>query len=100
MSSTAPSLDKTQQTLLDVTTQGMSFVWQKVPNKFQCWVIPHLLSMNNYKNDSQAVLLVQGTGGGNSMVYQCAGTILTGVVVAIENNLSLSLDQCSKIGGT
>ena len=45
------------------------------------------------------ILLVHGTGGGKSAVMQTVATINLGVTLAIENTLSLSVDQSSKISG-
>ena len=97
MNQTSTLKSKEDSTLVYVTTQAMSLVWGKVPNSFQREVIPHIISMHHCQNDAKAILLVQGTGGGKSMVYQCSGTILTGVALVVESTLSLSSDQCSKI---
>ena len=43
------------------------------------------------------MLLVQGTGGGKSAVPQTVGAVTRGVTLIIENTLSLSADQHSKI---
>jgi len=43
------------------------------------------------------MLLVQGTGVGKSAVPQTVGTVTCGVTLVIENTLSLSADQHSKI---
>ena len=48
-------------------------------------------------NTPSAMLLVQGTGGGKSAVPQTVGTVTCGVTLIIENTLSLSADQHSKI---
>jgi superfamily II DNA helicase RecQ len=52
---------------------------------------------NSVEHPIHPVLLVQGTGGGKSSVYQTIAVIKKGVSLIIENTLSLSSDQLSKI---
>ena len=60
----------------------------------------HLLKMGKNNNNIAPVLLVQGTGGGKSLVMQTVGVVKSGVTLTIENTLSLSSDQMSKIRKT
>ena len=46
----------------------------------------------------EALLLVQGTGGGKSAVAQTVGCVDCGVVIIIEETLALTADQKSKVG--
>ena len=48
-------------------------------------------------NHPQALLLVQGTGGGKSAVVQTVGIVDCGVTLVIEETIALSADQKSKI---
>ena len=75
--------------LSQITVSAISRIWDKTPNQFQLRVIPHILAMSHRNNDCQGVLVVQATGGGKSMVYQCSATIMTGVTLVIQNTLSL-----------
>ena len=45
----------------------------------------------------QALLLIQGTGGGKSAVAQTVGCVNCGVTVVIEPTIALSADQRSKV---
>ena len=49
-------------------------------------------------NRPQALLLVQGTGGGKSAVAQTVGCVDYDVVLIIEETLALAADQKSKVG--
>ena len=83
---------------LDITIDAMSTALHHTPRGFQCDVIPYILRMKgSLQNPIHPVLLVQGTGGGKSSVYQTIGIIKQGVSLIIENTLSLSSDQLSKI---
>ena len=70
------------------------------PRPFQTEIISHIIHM---KPDSvrtrvpQANLLVQGTGGGKSSVYQCVGVIKRGIHIIVQNTLALSSDQMAKV---
>ena len=50
---------------MEITNDAMKSVWNKSPWSFQRDVIPHILQMQCDPNLPRAVLLVQGTGGGN-----------------------------------
>ena len=78
----APSLN-TNDILLCTMKNAMSLIWGKTPNRFQSIVIPSLLVMNHPKNKARGVFVVQATGGGKLMVYQCSGTIFRGVNLII-----------------
>ena len=92
--------ESSDDSLVDVTCQAMLLIWGKLPNAFQKKVIPYILSIHHYQHDAQSIFLVQGAGGGKSLVYQCTSMILTGVILVIKNTLSLSADQCLKISNT
>jgi superfamily II DNA helicase RecQ len=55
------------------------------------------MKCGSFDNPTKPTLLVQGTGGGKSSVYQCIGVIKRGVSLIVQNTLSLSSDQVSKI---
>ena len=84
---------------LDITIDAMSTALDHNPRGFQRDVIPYIIRMKpfNTPHPIHPVLLVQGTGGGKSSVYQTIGVIKQGVSLIIENMLSLSSDQLSKI---
>ena len=82
---------------LAISQQAMISVWNRTPRDFQAEAIPRLLMMRCVPNTPSAMLLVQGTGGGKSAVPQTVGTVTCGVTLVIENTLSLSADQHSKI---
>ena len=70
------------------------------PRPFQTEVVSHILHMKPDSISSrvpQANLLVQGTGGGKSSVYQCIGAIKRGIHIVVQNTLALSSDQMSKV---
>ena len=48
-------------------------------------------------NRPQPVLIVHGTGGGKSSIYQTIGFVKGGTHLIIQNTLSLSSDQMSKV---
>jgi len=73
----------------DITSEAMSTVWHRTPREFQSNVISHILEMRCEPNTPQATLLVQGTGGGKSAVYQAIGIVDAGVTLVIETTLSL-----------
>jgi superfamily II DNA helicase RecQ len=82
----------------DITTSAMNTAFGHHSQSFQRSVIPYILEMNNsFEHPIHPVLLVQGTGGGKLSVYQTIGVIKRGVSLIIENTLSLSSDQLSKI---
>ena len=59
--------------------------------------IPQLLMIQCILNTQSAMLLVQGTRGGKSAVPQIFVAITRSFTLIIENTLSLSTDQYSKI---
>ena len=75
-----------------ISRHAMNAVWDRTPRKFQNKTIPQLLMMNCPPYRPQALLLVQGTGGGKSAVTQTIGCVNCGVTVVIEPNLALSAD--------
>ena len=86
-------------TLDDMIKCAMKSIWNKEPRVFQNVTIKKLIKMKNKTNECMPILLVHGTGGGKSAVMQTVATINLGVTLAIENTLSLSVDQSSKISG-
>ena len=75
----------------------MQLVWDKTPNDFQREAIPRLLMMRCAPYNPQALLLVQGTGGGKSAVVQTVGCVDCGVTLIIVETLALAADQRSKV---
>ena len=53
--------------------------------------------MSHSNHDSQSTPLVQGTDDIKLSACQCSGMIITGAVLVIENTLSFTEDQYSKI---
>ena len=82
---------------LAIAEQAMQSTWNRTPRDFQREAMPRLLMMRCIPNTPSAMLLVQGTGGGKSAVPQTVGAVTRGVTLVIENTLSLSADQHSKI---
>ena len=82
---------------LAIAEHAMMSTWNRSPHNFQKEAIPRLLMMRCVPNIPSAMLLVQGTGGGKSAVPQTVGSVTCGVTLIIENTLSLSADQHSKI---
>ena len=64
---------------------------------FQADVTKHVLQMGKADKKVAPTLLVRGTGGGKSLVMQTIAVVKGGVTLIIENTLSLSSDQMSKI---
>ena len=75
----------------------MQEIWKRTPNEFQQEAIPRLLIMRCAPNVPQALLLVQGTGGGKSAVAQTVGVVDCGVTLVIEELLAVATDQKSKV---
>jgi superfamily II DNA helicase RecQ len=69
------------------------------PHPFQHNILKHIICMksSSFTTPTKLILLVQGTGGGKSFVYQCVGVIKHGVSLIVQNLLSLLSDQLSKI---
>ena len=84
---------------LDIAIDDMSTALHHTPRGFQHDVIPYILHMKgSMYNPIHPVLLVKGTDGGKSSVYQTIGVLKQGgVSLIIENTLSLSSNQLSKI---
>ena len=80
-----------------IATMAMEEVWGNTPRNFQRETIPYLLMMRCHPNSPSPLLLIQGTGGGKSAVPQTVGVVTRGVTLIIENTLSLSADQKSKV---
>ena len=83
--------------LSDISTQAMQAIWDRTPQNFQKEAIPRLLMMRCLPHRPEALLLVQGTGGGKSAVAQTVGCVECGVTVIIEATLALAADQRSKV---
>ena len=79
-----------------VVDNAMSSIWNRNPKEFQREAIARLLLMKCQPHTPSALLLVQGTGGGKSMVPMTVGITTCGVTLIIENTQSLSADQVSK----
>ena len=79
-----------------IVGNAMSTIWKRNPNEFQLEAIARLLLMRVKQHTPSALLLVQNTGGGKSMVPMTVGITTCGVTLIIENTQSLSADQVSK----
>ena len=84
-----------------ITYEAMQKALGYQPKPFQLTTISHILKMNANSsiNTKKPVptLLVQGTGGGKTSVYQTIGVVKRGINLIIQNTLTLSSDQISKI---
>ena len=87
-------------TLSDIADHAMLEIWNRTPNDFQREAIPRLLMMRCTPNVPQALLLVQGTGGGKSAMAQTVGVVDCGVTLVIEELLAVATDQKSKVRST
>ena len=74
----------------------MTVMWNRSPNEFQKLAISRLLMMGCKAYGSTAMLLVQSTGGGKSMVPMTIGTVTHGVILIIKNTQVLLADQVGK----
>ena len=79
-----------------MVNNAMSTIWNRNPNEFQLEAIARLLLVRVKQHTPSALLLVQGTGSGKSMVSMTVGITTCGVTLIIENTQSLSADQMSK----
>ena len=79
-----------------ISDQSMQMIWGRTPMDFQREAIPRLLMMRCAPYTPQALLLVQGTGGGKSAVAQTVACIDCGVTLIIVETLALAADR-SKI---
>ena len=71
------------------------------PKPFQLKVASHIIRMKHRSlvlPHPTASLLVQGTGGGKTSVYQTIGVIKCGINLIIQNILTLSSDQHERAG--
>ena len=85
---------------INIAIEAMQHTLSLHPRPFQQDIISHMIRMNNKPSSIhpiQPCLLVQGTSGGKSSVYQMIGVIKAGITLIIESMLSLSSDQMSKI---
>jgi superfamily II DNA helicase RecQ len=82
-----------------ITNEAMNDVFGFSPRPFQQQIIPHIIRMSNINpcHPTMPTLLVHGTGGGKSSVYQTIGVIKGNISLIIQNTLSLSSDQLSKL---
>ena len=83
--------------LSDISTQAMQAIWDRTPQNFQKEAIPRLLMMRCLPHRPEALLLVQGTGGGKSAVAQMVGCVECGATMIIEATLGLAADHRSKV---
>ena len=81
-----------------ISTRAMDRMFGHDIKQFQLETISRVLAMGTGDVPHEPLLLVQGTGGGKSSIYQIIGAIKAGVTIIIESTLSLSSDQYSKIG--
>lgn len=75
---------------------AMTTIWNHIPNKLQREVIARLFLMKHQPHIPSALLLVQITGGGKSMVPTTVGIPAYGVTLIIENTKFLSANQVTK----
>ncbi len=84
----------------NVVIQAMSHIYGYIPRPFQLETVSRIIRMKSTSNDTsrqvRPTMLVQGTGGGKTSVYQTIGCIMRGVHLIIQNTLSLSSDQLLK----
>ena len=57
--------------------------------------MPHIIEMKN--NHCSSILLAHGTGGGKSSMRQTTVIMKGGIILIVQNTLSLSSDQNAKI---
>ena len=79
-----------------VVDNAMTTFWDCNPHEFQREAIARLLMMTCDPYHPTALLLVQSTGGGKSMVPMTVGCVTCGVTLVLENTQSLAADQVSK----
>ena len=92
-------MDDTNE-FIHITIEVMEQALSLYPCPFQLAIISHIIQMNNkpcFNHHIEPCLLVQGTRGGKSSVYQMIEVLTAGVTLIIESMLSLSSDQMSKI---
>lgn len=82
----------------NIVKHAMQSFWNiSNPSDIQINVTSNLLIMNMNKIPPNPILMVQPTGSGKSLIPLTFGTIAKGVVLVIENTLSLASDQCNRI---
>ncbi len=83
-----------------VVIEVMQAAYRYTPHLFQLQTISRIIRMKLESEDSsskvRSTLLIQGTGGGKTSVYQTIGIIMRGVHLIIQNTLLLSSDQLLK----
>ena len=79
-----------------IVDNAMTTFWDCNPREFQHEAIAHLLMMSCDPYHPTALLLVQSTGGGKSMVPMTVGSVTCDVTLIIEITQSLAADQVPK----
>ena len=101
MSNTVGNEPRNQSNIWEQTVElAMKKAMGFSPKPFQLRVASHLIKMKNRSlvlPSPQASLLVQGTGGGKTCVYQTVALLKCGINLIIQNTLTLSSDQMSKV---
>ena len=89
------NVDPYEAVAIDAMQQCLGYT----PKHFQLKCISHIIRMkaNCTQYPCKPTLLVQGTGGGKTSVYQCISMIKGGVTLVVQNTLALSSDQLSKV---
>lgn len=82
---------------LAIAQQAMISVWNRTPCDFQNESMPHLLMIRCATSAPSDMLLAQGAGGRKSAMLQTVGAVTCSATLIVENTLSLSADQRSKI---
>ena len=80
------------RTTIEMITDAMRDIWKKSPWKFQERTIQKLVEMRNKSINCSTLLLVQGTGGGKSVVIQTAACLNLGIMLVIQSTLSLRVN--------
>jgi len=76
-----------------ILNQAMHLVRNRTPAEFQREAIPRLLLTRCTLHTPYALHLVQGIGGGKSVVAHTVGCVACGVTVVIVETLTLAADQ-------
>ena len=84
-----------EDSFVTLTVDAMQELFGFTPRPFQKLVTPHIIKMKN--DHCSPVLLVHGTGGGKISTYQTIAIVKGGITLVVQNTLSLSSDQMSKI---
>ena len=86
-----------------IVTEAMQYSFGHSPYPFQLEIVSKIIRMgctipqSGLKFPIIPTLLIRGTGGGKSCVYQTVGIIKMGIILVVQNTLSLSSDQLSKL---